>query len=266
MSNYTKQQKNQLFSKIQQYVQQHKLSLQNMVDLHDIMVTDKPSYSHNKNGTMYMSSKYSDKAFEKIEELIKWVDKQYNNNNTEIETSSLGEGVEGIPDSTESAMNDEKRTFGKDKRFKNTFGKTQFNNYLMDDDDDEFLTGNYKSQKLDVTKENETFKRLTKISKKRSGIPIHYEEKQLTSWDGSFNNKRNKHFSKFYFSESEDEDSVKKSDKNENMSSSGSDSEDESGSENDLSIYDEFAEDEEDQEDVIDLDEDIADLDELSEE
>ena len=44
------------------------------------------------------------------------------------------------------------------------------------------------------------FKRLTKISKKRSIIPIHHQEKNITSWANSFNTTRNSHFAEYYLS------------------------------------------------------------------
>lgn len=256
MSKYTLQQKNQLFAKIQDYVQQDNLSLQNMVDLHDILISDKPSYSHNKSGTMYMSSKYSDEAFEKIEELVKWIEKQH-------QSSSLAERGLEIPIITditdiidqheqpkETSMNNNdltdstQSTFGKGKVFKNTFGASR-----------------YRNQKpTDITKENEVFKRLTKISKKRAVIPIHYQEKQLTSWDNSFNNTRNSHFSNFYASggmdEDDDEDSIQNVEKEELSGESENDDE---------VIYEECGDDDDDL-DYVDLDDDLVDDHEVSDE
>ena len=136
--NYSPDEKNRLFKKLQDYVQSNKLSLQNMVDLHDILTSDKPTYSHNKGGTLYIASKYSNETFERIEELINWVEKHVLSDSNE-RVNNMSDIVTSIIDETDPIQEDE--IFGKDKRFKNTFGNNR-----------------YKAQKIrDITKENEAF-------------------------------------------------------------------------------------------------------------
>jgi len=261
MDKYSAHEKRDLFNKIQQYVKDQKLTTQNMVDLHDILTNDKPSYSHNKNGTMYMSNKYSDDTFEKIEELLKWIDKQH----THVESTSSSQdtkgGVEGSTDMShpidgsnidfESNDENQQESFGQNKKFKNTFGTSRF-----------------KLQKnTDVTKLNESFKRIIKKSKKRTSIPIHHLEKDLTAWEDSFSHTRNCHFSEYYMSRNVDDDANECDDID-------SDEDDEEEEEEEDLLYDQFREEEEEEEEEeveeasVDLDEeddDLGDEDVLSE-
>lgn len=171
---YSLQEKNHLFNTIQQFVNDKRLSAQNMVDLHDILTKDKPSYSHNKNGTLYMSSKYSDDTCCNIEEFINWVEKRENMHLTQITETT---GVL-IFNNNNPSMTDQKEKlleFGEHKLFKNTV--------IRNNDNIRFKFIKFE----DVTKKNEVFKRLTKKSKKTSSIPIDHREKQITSYAQSLN-------------------------------------------------------------------------------
>jgi hypothetical protein len=231
MDKYSVQYKNQLFSKIQEYVKDEKLTLQNMVDLHDIFITDKPSYSHNKSGTMYMAAKYSDETFEKIEELLKWVEKQHPIELTlqqEEGVSTMLSDETNIEPDTNDDQSQLQKVFGENKKFKNTFGG-----------------GRFKLLKVaDVTKTNEVFKRIIKKSKKRASIPIHHQEKDLTSWEDSFNHKRNCHFSEYYMSRNVNED--ENEEEGEDYVDSVEDEEEEEEEEVDL-LYEQFGEEEEEE-------------------
>lgn len=249
MTKYSIQDKNRIFARVQEYIEKGKLTMQNMVDLHDILTVEKPSYSQNKNGTMYMSTKYSDETFEKIEELLKWVDKQILLNNPIEEEMDNGNGNGNIDDEN----NDVNKSFGKGKMFKNTFGLVR-----------------YKSQKPeDLSKKNETFKRITKKTKKRSIIPIHHQEKGITSWESSFNITKNSHFTEYYISrelgddededidvlEDEDEDFVELNQEDEQFFE-GNEDEDEDEDERDEDYIDDERDEDEDDESVGDVDDD----------
>lgn len=234
MDKFSTQEKNHLFAKIQEYVKTQKFTLQNMVDLHDILTADKPSYSHNNSGTLYMASKYSDETFEKIQELVKWVEKQHTHPNIKqgsvIPQDQDQESLNGMAMEVES--NDD--FFGKDKKFKNTFGG-----------------GRFKLQKVtDVTKSNEMFKRVVKVSKKRCVIPIHHQEKGLTSWEESFNHKRTTHFSDFYMSRPVEGDDKDGDEEGDDFIDSDED-EDEEEEEEENAVYERYEEEEEDEEEEV---------------
>lgn len=175
---YSTQKKNELFQTIQDLVNNKQLTAQNMVDLHDILIIEKPSYSHNKSGTLYMSSNYGDETCQNIEEFLNWVKRQHdnrNNRNNHTEQTSI-EGmhkliIEPTPISDQPKIQEQ---FGKHKLYKTS----------MFGDDTKYRF----TKPEDVTKKSEVFKRIVKKSKKTSQIPIHYQEKKMSSFASSFNN------------------------------------------------------------------------------
>jgi hypothetical protein len=256
---YSIAEKNGMFKKIQDFVKNKSLTKQNMVDLHDILVDGKPSYSHNKNGTLYMSSKYNDKTYQRIEEFIDWVEKnqqsklsrfKHSDKQKEAADSMMFQSSTNSDAAADDSKIDIEKRFGTHKMFKSQ-PQASFK---------------FKYQKPeDVTKKNEMFKRLTKRSKKISQIPIHHTHKQITSYAYSFEMSENKHASQLWFVEDKDADDADDAgDADEYLEKSSEDDDGNDESSNEESLYYEDEEDE-DEEDEVELDDDIELDDDASE-
>lgn len=266
-SAYSLTQKNQLFGKLQQMVQKKMLSKQNVVDLHDILTGRNQSYSQNNNGTLYNSSKCSDETYTEIMHFIQFVEKtqkqQQQSNEPVIdsspkytpnsnlatpvytikggEASKIVSNIVPIPmemvdqgdlvpmdlESVERIEELEER-FGQARVFKNANANFRFR---------------YQKPE-DVTKKNETFQKITKKTKKVASVPIHYQEKQITSFASPFNVYRKQYIpTSILFGDDEDEDD------------DGDENEDEDNNEEDNSQY-EYDEDEDQDDENQEGDED----------
>lgn len=172
---YSLQKKNQIFRTIQQYVNENKFSKRDMIDLHIILTQENPTYSQNKNGTLYTSKKYTDSTFTEIECFLTRVKIRLDVESKKIYKQELL--IENIGTKMD-IVDSEDRDFG--------FGEHKLYNYKAP----HVSRGSHVRVRVnkinDIFKKNDAFKHLIKKSKKTSCIPIHYEEKQLSSFSPMF--------------------------------------------------------------------------------